>query len=355
MSAGDRIKINEWLSPLSTVYGAAVRSRNWLFDVGVLRQKGFSVPVIAVGNLTVGGCGKTPHTEYLIRLLRDDYRVAVLSRGYKRKKRGHIVATAATPMNHIGDEPYQMKEKFPEVYVAVNKDRVNGIKRLLSNPATRDTDVVLLDDAYQHRYVRPRVNILLVDYHRLITYDELLPAGRLREPFTGRRRADVVIVTKCPSDLREVDYTVVRKMLQLESRQKIFFTTIDYMPLRQFVTGEERSLADLAQENILLVSGIASPEQIKGDLARYCPHITTLPFGDHHQFDERDLRRIGAFFTSMDGPRIIVTTEKDAARLRAMSLPRVISDSLYVLPIEVKFLRGGQEPFDRLILNSVRR
>ncbi len=357
MREGDRIRINEWLAPLSSVYGWGVRLRNWLFDLGVLRQRSFNIPVISVGNLTVGGCGKTPHTEYLIRLLHNDYRVAVLSRGYKRKKRGHIVATSATPMHHIGDEPYQMKSKFPDVYVAVNKSRVNGIRRLMAQEETRDVQVVLLDDAYQHRYVEPRLNILLVDYHRLITYDELLPAGRLREPFGGRRRADLVIVTKCPDDMREVDYRIVRKLLQLENRQRVYFTKIVYCPLYNFMNNSELGLEELADKNVLLVSGIANPEQIKGDLSRYCPHITTLPFGDHHMFDDGDLRRIEQFISSMDEPRIIVTTEKDAARLKALNLGSqypAVSDNLYVLPIETEFLLNGDEEFNARILQTVK-
>ena len=212
---GDLIKINEWLTPLSWLYGMAVRLRNWLFDVGIKRSKTFSLPVISVGNITVGGSGKTPHVEYLIRLLHDKMKIAVLSRGYKRKSSGYVLATEETTMPEIGDEPFQMHQKFPDIYVAVDAKRVRGIERLQSDEETKDVDVVLLDDAFQHRYVKPGINILLVDYHRLIIYDKMLPAGRLREPLSGKNRADIVIVTKCPKDLRPMEFRVLTKAMSL--------------------------------------------------------------------------------------------------------------------------------------------
>ena len=177
---GDFIKVNEWLMPLSWLYGVGVLVRNKLFDLGVLKQKSYSIPVISVGNITVGGSGKTPHVEYLVNLLKDRVKTAVLSRGYKRKSKGYILADRSVTMSDIGDEPFQMARKFDNVYVAVDRDRRNGINRLTGDSETSDVDVILLDDAFQHRYVKPGINILLVDYHRLIIYDKLLPAGRLR-------------------------------------------------------------------------------------------------------------------------------------------------------------------------------
>ena len=193
---GDFIKINEWLLPLSWLYGLGVRLRNFCFDVGLLKSHSFDIPVISVGNITVGGTGKTPHVEYLVSLLRKHASVAVLSRGYKRKSHGFIIADSSATARLIGDEPMQMKKKFGDITVAVDKDRVNGIRRLTDGKTVKDIDVVLLDDAFQHRYVKPGINILLVDYHRLIIYDKPLPAGRLREPLNGKNRADIVIVTK---------------------------------------------------------------------------------------------------------------------------------------------------------------
>ena len=186
---GDFIKINEWLLPLSWLYGIGVRFRNFLFDVGIRKSHAFSLPVISVGNITVGGTGKTPHVEYLVRLLQTQGRVAVLSRGYKRKSRGFVLADASSTVSDIGDEPCQMKHKFPDAVVAVDAKRVRAIQRLTAdNP---DIDAILLDDAFQHRQVKPGINILLVDYHRLVVYDKLLPAGRLREPLRGKNRADI--------------------------------------------------------------------------------------------------------------------------------------------------------------------
>ena len=190
---GDFIKINEWLLPLSWLYGVGVKLRNLLFETGVLKSRSFQVPVISVGNITVGGTGKTPHVEYLIELLRDKFKVAVLSRGYKRKSRGYILADDSSTESDIGDEPFQMKQKYADISIAVDKDRCHGIDQLTDND--KKLDVILLDDAFQHRYVKPGINILLVDYHRLIIYDRLLPAGRLREPLSGKNRADIVIIT----------------------------------------------------------------------------------------------------------------------------------------------------------------
>ena len=182
------IKINHWLRPLSWLYGLAVGVRNELFNLNILRSRKYDIPIISVGNITVGGSGKTPHVEYLVRLLKNRYKVAVLSRGYKRRSHGYHSATLETPMNVIGDEPYQLKHKFAdEIHVAVDKCRCHGIERIISDDETSNTDVILLDDAYQHRYVYPGINILLVDFNRLLHNDELLPAGRLREPVSEKK------------------------------------------------------------------------------------------------------------------------------------------------------------------------
>ena len=210
---GDFIKVNDWMLPLSWLYGIGVKLRNWCFEAGILKSRSFDVPVISVGNITVGGTGKTPHVEYLIELLQQKFHVAVLSRGYKRKSKGFIKADANSSVHDIGDEPFQMKQKYPGITVAVDKDRCHGIDLLTSND--KHLDAILLDDAFQHRYVKPGINILLVDYHRLIIYDKLLPAGRLREPLSGKNRADIVIVTKCPKDLKPMEYRVITKAMDL--------------------------------------------------------------------------------------------------------------------------------------------
>ena len=263
---GDFIKINEWLSPLSWLYGLGVKFRNLLFDTGVLKSQSFNTPVISVGNITVGGSGKTPHVEYLIRLLQDYVPVTVLSRGYKRKTKGYQLANAHSTMSDIGDEPYQMKMKFDSIHIAVDAKRTRGIAHIINDKETRDTGAILLDDAYQHRYVKPGINILLVDYHRLIIYDRLLPAGRLREPATEKKRADIVIVTKCPKDLKPMEYRVLTKAMNLFPFQELYFTTIDYDNLKGIYNGKSLSLKEIANKKIVLLTGIASPKQIVTDL-----------------------------------------------------------------------------------------
>ena len=209
------IKIRESLLPISWLYGIGVSIRNFLFNIGILKSRSFDIPIISVGNITVGGTGKTPHVEYLIRLLKDNFNIAVLSRGYKRKSKEFILADDDTEMSMIGDEPYQMKQKFPNITVAVDKDRCHGIEQICGNNSTKNTDVILLDDAYQHRYVKAGINILLVDYHRMLSSDKLLPAGRLRESEDGKSRADMVIITKCPSDLKPMEFRVITKAMDL--------------------------------------------------------------------------------------------------------------------------------------------
>lgn len=350
---GDFIKINEWLLPLSRIYGLGVNLRNWCFEAGILRQHSFNTPVISVGNLTVGGCGKTPHVEYLISLLKDEHKVAVLSRGYKRKSKGFVLATEESTMPQIGDEPFQMKKKFPGIHIAVDANRVKGIKRIINDEATKNTDVILLDDAYQHRYVKPGINILLVDYHRLIIYDKLLPAGRLREPKYGKERADIVIVTKCPAQLKPMDYRVLTKALALRPYQKLFFTGIAYDHLRSYLNGNSRPLASIMpDEQILLISGIASPEQITHDLEAFSKNIKTLTYPDHHQFSKSDIKKINKTFEEIKGAKIAVITEKDATRLQHIDgLSDEILSKLYILPIHIEFKLDQQTNFDTFIKN----
>ncbi|MBQ1972992.1 MAG: tetraacyldisaccharide 4'-kinase [Paraprevotella sp.] len=353
---GDLIKINEWLLPFSWIYGIGVKVRNALFDMGILKSKSYDVPVICIGNITVGGTGKTPHTEYLIKLLSEKYKVAVLSRGYKRKSEGYVLADANTPMEMIGDEPYQMKQKFEQVYVAVDKNRRRGIERLCADKITADTDVILLDDAYQHRYVKPGVNILLVDYHRMIGEDKLLPAGRLREPSKGKDRAHIVIVTKCPADIKPMGFRVLQKALHLYPYQKLFFSTFKYGKMSQLFGSEERNLATLRlDEHILLLTGIASPEQMRMDLERYTKNITSLAFDDHHFFDEKDVALINEAFAQIKAKeKIIITTEKDATRLKnTEGLSEAVKEALFVLPIEVEIMQNQKDSFNEKILSYV--
>jgi len=353
---GDFIKINRWLQPLSWFYGLGVRFRNTLFETGFLKSKSFTMPIISVGNITVGGTGKTPHVEYLIRLLQDHSRVAVLSRGYKRKSHGFQIANESSTARTIGDEPFQMKQKYPKVIVAVDKNRVHGIEAL--NQQHHDIDVILLDDAFQHRYVKPGINILLVDYHRLIIYDTLLPAGRLREPLTGKNRADIVIITKCPKDLKPMEYRVITKAMDLYPYQQIFFTTLEYGDMKP-IFKKEGTLANLEQlknHHVLLLTGIASPRQMKEDISPMVSKLSMLSFPDHHAFNQKDIEQICSEFAKLPSPKCIITTEKDAARIIGLKgLCEEIKENIYILPVRIKFMLNQEEKFNDNIIGYVRK
>ena len=355
---GDLIYINKKLRPLSWLYGLGVGFRNMLFEMGILKSHSYKVPVISVGNITVGGTGKTPHVEYLIDLLKDKTNVAMLSRGYKRKSHGFVLADKDTTMHDIGDEPFQIRQKFPNITVAVDKKRTRGIKKLIDGEAGKDIDVIILDDAFQHRYVKPGINILLVDYHRLIIYDELMPSGRLREPIKSKDRADIVIITKCPKDLKPMEFRVITKAMSLYPYQQLFFSTHEYeaprpvFPEREKLTG----LADLTGKNILLLTGIASPKQMLLDLQQYTEHIEPLTFSDHHNFRQKDILRINKAFSSLPSPKLIITTEKDATRLAtAEGLSDEAKQNLYALPIHIQLLQDQEEAFNKHIIGYVRK
>ena len=354
---GDLISINIKLRPLSWLYGLGVGFRNLLFEAGILKSQAFATPVISVGNITVGGTGKTPHVEYLIRLLKDKTNLAVLSRGYKRKSHGFVLGDDHTTMYDLGDEPFQMKQKFPDITVAVDKKRTRGISNLIHGAAGKDIDVILLDDAFQHRYVKPGINILLVDYHRLIIYDELLPSGRLREPASSKNRADIVIVTKCPTDMKPMEFRVLTKAMALYPYQQLYFSTFTYEHLEPlFGEGGLERLEDLADQHVLLLTGIGSPEQMRLDLEPYAKELKPLAFADHHQFKEKDILLINETFSSLPSPRCIITTEKDAVRLKAIEgLSDEVKQHLYVLPIRIKIMLDQDLSFNKYIIDYVRK
>ncbi len=351
------VKIYKWLYPISRLYGIGVGLRNKLFDWGILKERSFDIPVISVGNITVGGTGKTPHTEYLIRLLQQHYKVAVLSRGYKRKSKGFVLATADTPVQVIGDEPFQMKQKYPDIRMAVDADRCHGIDCLCKNAP--DTEVIILDDAYQHRYVKPGLSILLVDYHRLLSEDTLLPAGRMREPHSGKKRANIIIITKCPKELKPTEYRALTKQLEPLPYQRIYFTSLTYGKLYPlFAQAPKVRLTDIGKvTHVLLVTGIASPGKLTADLAPHCGPLDSLAFSDHHDFSDRDMARIQERFLALpDGKRMIITTEKDAVRLKVHpSLNEALKPYIYVLPVKVTFQLNQQDSFNSIITDYVRQ
>lgn len=340
--------------------------RNKLFDWEVLQSKSFDIPIISVGNLAVGGTGKTPHTEYLIKSLCNQYNVAVLSRGYKRHTKGYVLATPESTARSIGDEPYQMHQKFPSVTVAVDEKRCHGIEKLLALQKP-SIDVILLDDAFQHRYVKPGLSILLTDYHRLFCDDTLLPAGRLREPINGKNRAQIVIVTKCPQDIKPIDYNIITKRLNLYPYQQLFFSSFRYGNLQPVFpmmvpdtdtpsANNEIALSSLTNTDILLMTGIASPAPILERLKDCTQQIDLLSFDDHHNFSHRDIQLIKERFHRLKGERrLIITTEKDATRLiNHPALDKELKPFIYALPIEIEILQNQQDKFNQHIIDYVR-
>ena len=329
-----------------------------MFDLGFLKSERYNLPIISIGNLTVGGTGKTPHTEYIIRLLKDRYKVAVLSRGYKRQTSGFILANAQSTSKDIGDEPYQMKRKFPDILVAVDANRRRGIRNLLALPSHKRPVVILLDDAFQHRYVKPSLNILLSDCHRPYTKDLLLPTGRLREPAINAKRADVIIVTKCESDVQPFDFRIMEQEINALAYQELFFSEILYGDLEPVFTGKtaKRKLTDVTTDTeVLLISGIASPKPLEKEIGKYTKQVKSIVFPDHHAFDKEDIQKIQEAFGKLSSRhKILITTEKDAARLRDFpSLPKEWYSHLYCLPITIGFCLEKEKQFQEIIFKHI--
>ena len=349
------VRICRLMLPFSWIYGLGVWFRNFLFDRRVIKEKSYGVPVVCIGNLTVGGTGKTPHTEYLIRLLSERGKVSVLSRGYKRKSKGFVLASRSSGVDDIGDEPYQMEHKYPFVTVAVDEKRQRGIEVLLSLPKD-EPYVILLDDAFQHRYVKAGMNILLTDSNRLISRDSLLPAGRLREHEQGKRRADIVIVTKCKKNAPEAFFAQVENELSLEPHQHLFFSYVKYGTLYPLFEDGKAEDALATRSNILLLTGIAEPAPMRDYLESWGYGVRSLSFSDHHNFSERDAALLSKEFDRLDSrSTIIVTTEKDASRLQALQcLEERLKSKIYVLPIEIDFLQGKGKMFNDIIETYVR-
>jgi len=347
------------LVPFSWLYGLVVWIRNLFYDQGVYKSTGFGMPVISVGNITVGGTGKTPHTEYLTRLLKDEFRLATLSRGYRRKSRDFRIATVSSLVDEIGDEPLQIKQKYPEVTVAVDRKRVHGITELMKiAPAL---EVIILDDAYQHRSLKPGYSVLLIDYSRPILNDRLLPAGMLREPAVNRNRANIILVTKTPEDIKPMEMREYVNSLDLNIGQHLFFTTMRYGNLAPLFPGEKEENRDAEwyrakEAGILMVTGIANPKGLRSYIETISEHIIELNFPDHHHYVLKDLERIMQHSMNLaeaHGEVLILTTEKDAVKLRELDFPAYIRSLIYAVPIEVHFLNGDGENFDKQIQNYV--
>ncbi len=334
--------------PLSKVYGLGVYLRNKMFDWNILRQHEFDVPVIVVGNIAAGGTGKTPHVERLVELLRHDYHIGVLSRGYNRLTKGFVIAGRRSSPSDIGDEPYQIYHKFDcSVVVAVCEDRVKGIEELLR--VDPKINLIVLDDAFQHRYVKPTISIVLTEFNRPVFEDHLLPYGNLRESKDALRRADMVVVSKCNDKTKALDFTIFSANLDLSPYQKLFFTKMVYGSLKpvfpDFASPVAPSLDWLTADDMLLtIAGIGNPRPFVKHIKRLKPKVKVNIFPDHHNFTRKDMDLIRTRFNSLTGVNnYIITTEKDAVRLANNPyFPHELKPYVYYLPISVGMVRDSE-------------
>jgi tetraacyldisaccharide 4'-kinase len=347
------------LYPLSLLYGLIVDIRNWLFDEKIFHSVGFDIPTIVIGNLAVGGTGKTPHAEFVLSHLQEEWKTAFLSRGYKRKTKGFVLADEKASAATIGDEPFQIFRKFPKVIVAVHEKRVEGVKRLLR--LFPDLQLIVLDDAFQHRFLLPGFSVLLTDYSNLYPADFFLPAGSLRESKEGSHRANLIVVTKCPENLKPIDKRIIEMELQPLPYQQVFFSTFRYldpMPIFPEFASEGWTLSKLRENNpaVLLVTAIASSQSMKDFLKNYVSTLKELSFRDHHNFTKKDFQLIEQEWETLPTEnKIIIVTEKDAARLYSNNyLPEMLKPKIFALPVEVKFLFDQESLFIQKLKDYVR-
>ncbi len=345
------------LYPISAIYGLIISIRNFLYDYKLFKSTEFEIPVISIGNITVGGTGKTPHTEYLVELLRKQFIVTTISRGYKRKTKGYQEVMVDSLASDVGDEPLQIKTKFSEVQVIVDEKRVQAIQKIQVQAAAQLPDVILLDDAFQHRSVNPGINILLIDFNRPIDKDQLMPVGRLREAKWQMRRANVIIYTKCPQEISPITRRIIMKDVFLRPYQNLFFTTMVYQSLTPVFPDKAISTPKLASDkvSVLLVTGIANPEHLRKYLNNFSEDITDLKYPDHHNFNPSNIQQIEQKFNSIQSEnKVIITTEKDSMRLKDMDLSDSMKANLFYIPLKIKFLDSEGKNFDEKIVTYVR-
>ncbi len=335
------------LYPLALCYGCLMFFRNLLFDWHILKSVQFPVPVISVGNLSMGGTGKTPHIEYLINLLKDKYFIGTLSRGYGRKSDGFIIASRRSNVKYIGDEPLQYVKKFNNIKVAVDEKRVRGIRNMLQKYP--DIKVILLDDAFQHRWVQPGLSILLTDYHHLYYEDHIFPSGWLREFTIGAHRADIIIVSKTPGIFSPITRRRIIEEINPRSHQQVFFSFIRYdEPIPVFHSNPWPDKISY----ILLFTGIANDYPIREHLERKCSTLIVMKFPDHHPYTSSDLEKIRKQWDDLPTQRkVIITTEKDIMRLKSAETSTFAKNlPLFYLPIEVDLHGSDREDFNNIVL-----
>jgi tetraacyldisaccharide 4'-kinase len=337
------------LLPLALLYGCIIIIRNFLYDKNILRSAQFNFPLICVGNLVLGGTGKSPMVEYLIELLKPRFKIATISRGYKRKTKGYALANQNTTALEIGDEPMQFHIKHPDVPVAVGEERLVAIPQLLHDRP--GTQAIILDDAFQHREVRAGFNILLTQYNDLFTKDFFMPTGDLRDQWSSAKRANIIVVTKCPADLSEETRDEIKDELNAKDHQQIFFTTTEYGLPYQIVTNKKRQLCK--NDEVLLVCGIANPKPLKEYLSEQVETYYQLDYRDHYIFRIDDFREIQKKFAAINAEqKIIITTEKDSVRL--LKFKEQLHDlPLYVLPVRHKFLFNDGELFNEKVIDFI--
>ncbi|MFM6954475.1 MAG: tetraacyldisaccharide 4'-kinase, partial [Sphingobacteriaceae bacterium] len=340
------------LFPISILYGLAVALRNLLFDLGLFKSKKFNIPVLVIGNITVGGSGKSPMTEYIVKLLKNEFSLAVLSRGYGRKTTGFRWVEPQSLATEVGDEPMQFKQHFPELTVAVCEDRVAGMQKLAPTH-----DLVVLDDAYQHRWLLPSLSILLLEYSSLQKVDFLLPSGNLREPRSATKRANILVVTKAPQNLSAEEKLNLVKYIQPQPNQNLFFSYLRYGNLLNFTDGSSRALSTLSVDTqVFLLTGIANAKALLAELNRYTAQIKHHKYLDHYRFSVADIEKISREYAeSTATDKVIITTEKDAQRLKNSIFAAYLANTLiYVLPVETAFAEEDKKNFDALIHTHVR-
>lgn len=345
-------KLRYILFPLSLIYGAVIKIRNFLFDKNILHSIEFNIPVICVGNLVTGGTGKTPMAEYLIELLSPQFKTALLSRGYKRKTKGFIIANEKATTATIGDELMQVHSTYPGVVIAADSDRLTAIPHILQ--LVPDVEVVLMDDAFQYRRVKAGLNILLTSFNSLYVHDIFLPAGDLRDSRSGSKRADLIIVTKCDPGMTAEDRNVLIEAIGPSGDQKVFFTSLAYQRPGHLFT-KENDIPDKGT-SVLLVTGIANPNPLLDKTREMARHVKPLFFRDHHDFTEHDILHIRKEFEILAPPeqkKMIITTRKDGMRLLVHR--NLIEDlPIYVYPVKHAFLFGEEDKFNQLIIRFIK-
>jgi len=344
-----------FLFPISVIYGFIVWVRNRLYDNKILPSREFPLPLISIGNITVGGTGKTIHVEHLIGILKSQYKTAMLSRGYRRQTNGFIIADPTMDYKMIGDEPRQIKQKYPDITVAVDANRRKGIEKLLEKE--KDIEAIILDDAFQHRRITPGLNILLIDFTNPIDKDHMLPLGRLREQNRERKRADIIVITKVPTDTRPIELRIMEKNVKTFSFQKIFFTMLQYAsPVPVFKESVKETASPLSTNpSVLLITGIANAKPLKDYLKVLSDTIKHVEYPDHYSFDVLDMRHLIKEFESIPGKnKCIITTEKDAMRFQVFDeLDEEIKSKMFYVPVSVGFMENQEENFKTQILNYV--